>query len=154
MTTGAGLAWSFVALLLGFQPPPAAKINSLQWLAGCWTMTSGSGVVEEHWMRPSGGTMLGMSRTVRGGKTTEFEYVQIREDAGRLAYDAKPSGQAPATFPLLKLDDNEVVFEDKAHDFPQRIIYRRNADGTVTARIEGSKGGQVHGIDFAYQRCR
>jgi hypothetical protein len=153
MTTGAGLGWSLAALFLGLQQPPS-QIDSLQWLAGCWTMTRGPEVVEEHWMRPSGGTMLGMGRTVRAGKTTEFEYVQIREDSGRLVYDARPSGQAPAVFPLLKIGDSEVVFEDQAHDFPQRVIYRRNADGTVAARIEGSKNGQVRGIDFPYQKCR
>jgi hypothetical protein len=154
MATGIELAWPFVALLLGFQQPPAAQIDSLQWLSGCWTMTSSSGVVEEHWMRPSGGTMLGMGRTVRGGKTTEFEYLQIRDDSGRLVYDARPSGQAPTTFPMLKLNSNEVVFENLAHDFPQRVIYRRSADGTVSARIEGSRNGKVSGIDFPYQRCR
>ena len=153
MTTGLAFAWSLVALLLGFQQPPAAQIDSLQWLSGCWTMTSSSGVVEEHWMRPSGGTMLGMSRTVRGGKTTEFEYLQIREDSGRLVYDARPSGQAPAVFPLLKLSGTEVVFEDLAHDFPQRVIYRRGADGSVSARIEGTRNGQLRGIDFPYKRC-
>lgn len=154
MTTGAELVWPLVTLLLGFQQPPPAGIGALQWLSGCWTLTSSSGVVEEHWMQPSGGTMFGMSRTVREGKTTEFEFLQIREDAGRLVYDARPSGQAAASFPLLKVSGNEIVFEDPAHDFPQRIIYRRNGDGSVTARIEGTRNGQVRGIDFPYQRCR
>jgi hypothetical protein len=153
MVNGTRLAWLVAVLFVGVQPRPAARIDSLEWLAGCWTMTSSSGVVEEHWMRPSGGTMLGMGRTVRGGKTAEFEFLQIREDSGRLLYDARSSGQAAATFPLLTLTDQEIVFEDRAHDFPQRIIYRRNADGGVTARIEGARNGQIRGVDFPYQRC-
>jgi hypothetical protein len=153
MTTGVEWLWLLVALLLGLQSP-APRIDSLQWLSGCWTMTSSAVVIEEHWMRPAGGTMLGMSRTIRDGRTTEFEFLQIRDDSGRLVYDARPSGQPPATFPLLKLGGNEVVFEDPAHDFPQRIIYRRGTDGNVTARIEGTKNGQVREIDYPYQRCR
>jgi hypothetical protein len=48
----------------------------------------------------------------------------------------------------------EVVFENAGHDFPQRIIYRRNADGTMTARIEGSTNGRQRGVDFSYTHCQ
>src|SRR5260221_603696 len=145
MVNGTRLAWWVAGLLAGLQQPPAARVDSLQWLAGCWTITSSARTGEGHWVRPAGGPMLGMGRTVRGGKTAEFEFLQIREASGRLVYDARPSGQAAATFPLLKLTDNEIVFEDLAHDFPQRIIYRRNADGSVTARTEGERNGQIRG---------
>ena len=104
-------------------------------------------------MKPAGGTMLGMSRTVRGGRTTEFEFLQIRDVSGALAYIAKPSGQAEATFPLKTIGDHDVVFENPAHDFPQRILYRRLADGSMTARIEGTMNGQSRAIDYPYKRC-
>jgi hypothetical protein len=104
-------------------------------------------------MKPAGGTMLGMSRTVRGGKTTEFEFLQIRDVAGRLAYVAKPSGQAEATFSLKTLGEHEIVFENPEHDFPQRIIYRLDAPARLTARIEGTVNGKTRGQDFPYTRC-
>jgi Domain of unknown function (DUF6265) len=133
---------------------PATSLERLRWLGGCWSDSRPDGLTEEHWMKPSGGTMLGMSRAVRGGRTTEFEFLQIREVAGKLAYVARPSGQAEATFPLKVLSDTEVVFEDPAHDFPQRIIYRRNADDSLTARIEGTKEGKTRGIDYPFKRCQ
>ena len=105
-------------------------------------------------MKPAGGTMLGMGRTVRGGKTTEFEFLQIREVNGKLAYVAKPSGQTESTFPVKSLTDAEVVFEDLAHDFPQRIIYRRQADGSLTASVEGTRNGLAGGIVYPYKRCQ
>jgi hypothetical protein len=43
------------------------------------------------------------------------------------------------------------VFENLEHDFPQRIIYRRNQDGSLTARIEGDRGGRIVGMDFHFQ---
>ena len=58
--------------------PQAQNVGQAGWLAGCWVMTRGDGVTEEHWMKPAGGSMLGMSRSVRGGKTAEFEFLQIR----------------------------------------------------------------------------
>lgn len=97
--------------------------------------------------------MLGMSRTIRNGTTVEHEFLQIRLESGRLAYEARPSGQQPAIFPLKAFDDESVVFENLSHDFPQRIIYRRTADG-VTARIEGTSDGKTRGIDFPFVRCR
>jgi hypothetical protein len=146
---------AFVALALMTPPADAPRsVDDLAWMSGCWMQTRPDGFVEEHWTGPAGGTLLGMSRTVRRAKTTEYEFLMIRDVGGRLAYVAKPSGQAENAFPLKSLTDGEVVFEDPKHDFPQRILYRRNADGSVTARIEGEMGGKVKGVDFPYQRCK
>jgi hypothetical protein len=132
----------------------SGSIERLSWLSGCWAQTRPDGLTEEHWMKPSGGTMLGMSRTVRGGRTTEFEFLQINEVVGKLAYVAKPSGQPEAAFPLKAMTDDEVVFENPTHDFPQRIIYRKGADRSVTARIEGVIDGKARGVDFPFEPCR
>lgn len=72
--------------------------------------------------------------------------VQIREDGGSLVYEARPSGQPAARFPLKSLDDGVAVFENPAHDFPQRIIYRRTPDG-IAARIEGTMNGAPRAVD-------
>ena len=127
-------------------------VAQLQWISGCWSLARPDGMTEEHWMKPAGGTMLGMSRTVRGDRTTEHEFLQIRDVAGKLSYIARPSGQAETTFPLLRASDSEVVFENPTHDFPQRIIYRKTAGG-VTARVEGSMNGQPRGFDFPFKAC-
>jgi hypothetical protein len=130
-----------------------AEVDRLAWLSGCWTQPRANGLVEEHWMTPRGHSMLGMSRTVVGGKTVEYEFLRIAVVDGRLAYVARPSGQAEATFPLKLVADGVVVFENLSHDFPQRIIYRRNADASVTGRIEGVVNGEARGRDFPYRRC-
>jgi hypothetical protein len=135
------------------QPPSGGDITSLAWLTGCWSLARPNGETEEHWMAPKGGTMLGMSRTVRHGKTVEYEFLQIRLDAGRLAYEARPSGQPAAVFPLKTLEADAVVFENPSHDFPQRVIYRRTADG-IAARIEGRVNGTPRAVDFPFTRCR
>jgi len=136
------------------QTSASAPVDQLAWLSGCWSMARPDGVTEEQWMKPSGGTMIGMGRTVRGGKTTEYEFLQIREVNGKLAYVAKPSGQAEATFPVVSISADAVTFENPAHDFPQRIIYKRLSETSVTARIEGTMNGQARGVDFPYGRCK
>ena len=51
------------------------------------------------------------------------------------AYVARPSGQPETTFPLVKASATELVFENPTHDFPQRILYRKASDGTVSAAV-------------------
>ena len=97
--------------------------------------------------------MLGVSRTVRGGKAVEHEFMSIREiSAGQIAFIAHPSGQQEATFPLLRSGTSELVFENLKHDFPQRIIYRLTARDRLMARIEGNRDGAAKGIDYPMTR--
>ena len=91
--------------------PQALTIQRIAWLQGCWQLTSSQRTVEEHWMRPRAGTMLGMGRTVRGETLVEYESVVIREQEGRLAYEAHPSGQAAARFVASRATETEVIFE-------------------------------------------
>jgi len=133
------------------QAPPG--IERVGWLAGCWSRTAGGRVVEEQWMRPRGGLMLGAGRTVESDSLIEFEQVRILEREGRLVYAAAPSGQTPAEFTSIAVTDTSVTFENLTHDFPQRILYRRVSRDSLTARIEGMRGGTLRGVDFAYGRA-
>ena len=131
------------------------SINDLAWLAGCWEANLRGREVNEQWMKPGGGIMLGMARTVSQGKAAEFEFTQIRQDKdGAIYYVAKPSGQAEASFKLVKLQNKEAVFENPQHDFPQRILYRLQPDGSLFARVEATVKGQTRGIDYPYKRAK
>ena len=129
-------------------------IDRVGWLQGCWQSMTGQAMIEEQWMAPRGGTMLGMGRTVRGGKTTEYELVLIKEQNGRLAYEAHPSGQPSAMFLSTIVSETSVVFENPEHDFPQRVGYRRAGADSLQAWIEGQVNGKSRRVDFSYQRAR
>lgn len=132
-------------------PFNADAIGQLGWLSGCWAAAGAEAGSGEHWMAPAGDTLLGMSRTVKNGKTTAWEFVQIREVDGQLAYVAKPHNQPEASFKLASLEGSSAVFENPQHDFPQRIIYKREGD-KLQARIEGTMNGKARGKDFPLQR--
>lgn len=130
-------------------------IERLEWISGCWVLDDGKERTEETWMKPAGQSMVGMSRTVAGGKTVHTEYVQIREANGQIAYIvALGMGAKPTVFKMIKSSDNEVVFENPEHDFPQRIIYRRESADALFARIEGAEKGVNKGMDFRYKRSK
>jgi hypothetical protein len=131
------------------------SVNKLDFISGCWVLDDGKERTEENWMKPSGQSMIGMSRTVAGGKTVFVEYVQIKEVNGQLAYVVSLGvGAKPVTFKMIKSTDNEVVFENSEHDFPQRIIYRRDSADALFARVEGQEKGVNKGIDFPYTRAK
>jgi hypothetical protein len=129
-----------------------AVIAAVGWLQGCWQMNAGDRVVEEQWMAPRGGVMLSTGRTVRGTTLVEYEWVLLREKDGTLEYEAHPSGQASAVFTAKSTTESEVVFENLAHDFPQRVGYRRSGD-SLLAWIEGNAGGKVRRVEFPYRRA-
>lgn len=131
---------------------PAPTVNDLTWMTGCWDLTRTGRHVVEHWMPPEGDTLMGVSRTVANGKTTEWEFLIIRPGGTGLEYVAKPSGQAEATFVATRVAPGEIVFENPAHDFPTRIAYKRDADALV-ASIEGTLNGQPRRIAFPYKKA-
>lgn len=95
--------------------------------------------------------MLGMGRTIRNGKAIFTEFLRISVENGKLTYTARIGTSGATPFALLKLGDNEVVFENPAHDFPQRIIYRKEGSG-LFARIEGKDQGEPRHENFTYRR--
>ena len=83
--------------------------------------------------------MLAISRTLRNGGMTAFEFLCIVERNGGLVYQAMPNGRQPATdFTLTKIDGTSLTFENPTHDFPKMIRYTLGADGTLEAVVSGS----------------
>lgn len=143
-----------ISLLAG-APVPAqtGRIDGLSWLAGCWVAEGAEAGSGEHWMPLAGGTMLGVARTVKGGRTVSWEFMQIREvAAGRVEFVAQPGGQRETTFVLARAGDDEVTFENLQHDFPQRITYRLQPGQRLAARIEGLRNGTLRSLDFPLRR--
>jgi hypothetical protein len=100
--------------------------------------------------------MLGMSRTLRrnpgGDSTIAWEFIRLYARGIDLIYAAQPHNQPAAEFVSEKMSDGEVVFANPAHDFPQRIIYRRVRKDSLHARVEGMQNGRTRGSDFRYAR--
>lgn len=126
-------------------------IEQVAWLRGCWEAKTTSGAVEEHWTAPSGGSMVGLSRTVRDGALAAYELIVLRERGDRLVYLAHPSGQPAAEFLSTAVSGDVAIFENPAHDFPQRLGYRRQG-ASLLAWIEGARDGKTRRVEFPYRR--
>jgi hypothetical protein len=159
MRVRSSAAFAVVIALLSFAPrswsqaTPSLTIDRVAWLQGCWESTAAQRSVEETWMAPRGGTMLGMGRTVRDGELVEYELIVLREQGGQLAYHAHPSGQPSAVFLSTSVTGSSVLFENPQHDFPQKVGYRRDGDA-LSAWVEGTLNGKARRVDFSYRRTR
>jgi hypothetical protein len=133
-------------------PDPTSSVDPLRFLTGCWERRTARGTVEERWSPPKGGMLQGMGRTFLGDSLVEYEFVLIRETGGRVVYEAHPSGQAPNTFPLKTISDTLAEFEDPAHDYPQRVGYRKAGADSLIAWIDGTTPRGPRRVEFPYAR--
>jgi hypothetical protein len=140
-----------MAHLMGPQTPTLADIS---WLSGDWQSEPGGKTqIDEHWTTVAGASMFGMSRTVAGEKTVEFEYLRIEQRADGIYYVAHPKARCPGTdFKLTRASATEAVFENPQHDFPKRIIYRKTGADALTASIDGGEGTRA--MSFPYKRIK
>lgn len=155
MGLGVGIVAAVVALALaegGAFAAERSRVANLGWLAGCWEARSTRRLVEEQWMAPRGGLMLGMSRTVRGDTLVEYEVVRMEERGDSLFYVANPVRQSQAQFLATSSTESSVVFENPHHDFPKKISYFRTGPDSVVARVEGELSGKNRVLEFRYAR--
>jgi hypothetical protein len=129
-------------------------LEALAWLGGSWIIDDGKQRVEEFWSAPADDSMIGMSRTLRDGKTQSFEFMRIASRPDGVFFIAQPRGKPPVEFVLQSWDGAQAVFVNPGNgDHLKRIVYRRNADGTLTARVEGDNDGAAFVEDFPYRRA-
>jgi hypothetical protein len=135
-------------------PKSNPDIASLAWLAGNWIQSGKTSTVRERWAGPYGGVLLGVGVTTQGDLAKSFEFFRIAKTPTGLSYFASPNASSPTEFKATEICAGKVVFENKAHDFPQRVIYTKGANGTLTARIEGMLKGKLEGEDWTYRAER
>jgi hypothetical protein len=129
-------------------------IAHLDWLAGTWVQVKPGATVREMWLPPQDGAMAGLTLTTRSGKRPVAEYAKITVEDQGLTFTAIVDGQPPTPFVLKKgRQADEALFENLAHDFPQRVIYRR-CGPDLCARIEGVVGGKPQAVDWRYSRLK
>ena len=118
-------------------------VGKLDWLSGAWVKRrTGGAWTEEYWTPPRGGLMIGAGLDGKGDALRHFEQMRIETAKdGKVAFVAMPGGGAAVRFPMVKQSSDEIVFENAANDYPQRVSYRRDGKTIVAsiARLDGSR---------------
>lgn len=142
--------FSLMVLLLLTGSVDAGTIEALVWMSGSWAGTKDGVHSEEHWSTPKGGMLIGMHRDVKDGRAVGFEFFRIQMQDGVITYLTQPGGKPATPFAAKELGPKRVVFENAAHDFPQRIIYWQTKPNELRARIEGTIDGNLESEEWAW----
>lgn len=79
----------------------------------------------ESWQKERN-SFIGTGMKVSSGDTVLLEELKIKCENEQIHYIALVPGQnnaMPIAFSLIAIEDHRYTFENRLHDFPQRIIY-------------------------------
>ena len=74
------------------------------------------------------------------------------EDLVLTVATANQNDAKPITFKMISLEKEKVTFENKSHDFPQRIVYTNPVKDSLHAWIEGEVEGELKKVDFQFSK--
>lgn len=106
-------------------------LKDLVWLSGTWDRTNSKPgrIGHERWLAPSSNEMLGYGVTMKGSDTLFIEKLRIiASDTGTYYVADVPENKRPVPFKLTGSTSTAFIFENKKHDFPKRIEYKREGE--------------------------
>lgn len=127
------------------ETPPPRPLAALAFLAGCWRGDAGvDRTIEEQWTSADSDVMLATTRYLddNTGRTRGWEFSRIVADSAGIVLLPAPGGDPQGRFRLTASGAGEARFEDPAHDFPRRILYRRLDARTLAIRIDGGEASE------------
>lgn len=135
--------------------PPTNNFKHLDKFQGAWKMNTSEMVMTERWQKTNDTLWEGKSFIVKEGKEELEETVQLILQNQTVSYNVKRKGVGtPVAFTLVKQEGDKFIFENKANDFPQQIIYHFKDDGTLDASINGTTKDGYKKFDFPYKRLK
>lgn len=117
------------------------EFNKLSFLEGTWTRKTEKKQNLEIWKQVNHKTFEGKGIRLKNttGDTLFIEYLQIIKQEGSVFYVAKVPDQNQGKFiffELKSIQNNMAVFENKKHDFPQKLEYSLK-EGQLHIKVSG-----------------
>ena len=143
------LLFAWCTLDAAAQVAPAARVEQMAWLQGYWEAEGLGGQVQETWMPPRDGVMLGAFRLVRRDGKGFYELFAIEEHQGSLRFAVKhfhpdwvgwEEKDRAQVFALTRIGDGEAQFGG--------FVFRRESADAVritfaVTQKDGSRAEQV-----------
>lgn len=142
--------WALLLSAAAAQAEDCGSLDVVRWMTGTW-MTAGEGQrVVESWTVVGENTFEGYGavQSAESGEITESETLRLVAMSGGVYYIAKvPENELPVPFQLTSCDARTATFENPAHDFPKRLIYRQESPDRMTVSVRGDDD-QGFTLDF------
>jgi Domain of unknown function (DUF6265) len=131
----------------------AQKSEQMKWMVGTWKINTGNGIIVEQWQIANDSTLSGKSYFIKNNTDTiPQETIELSCRNGDWHYIPTVKNQnnnQPVAFKIIFLRGTEFISENPAHDFPQRIAYRR-IKNQLFASIEGKRNGKYGKQNFDF----
>ena len=131
------------------------KIEKLNWLVGSWEQKLPDGILTETWKKENDSTFSGESYFINPKDTVHFEKIKLHQELEELIYSATVVGQnndETVDFKLTSAIENTFTFENPAHDYPQKIIYKKVNETNLVATISGKQQGKDTQESYSMKR--
>ena len=124
-------------------------------LEGTWKMNTKRGAVCEEWKKMDKNYLQNKGYMIKGKDTIINERVALTNTKEGIFYTSTVEDQnkkQPIAFKMTKGEGNMFVFENPAHDFPKRIVYKLITADSLHAFIDdGTETGKKQNFYFKRQ---
>lgn len=124
-------------------------------IIGEWSMPFKEGQLTEKWDKKYDKMLFGETLYSVNDKVISKESIKLALTNGRIYYTPLVYGQnndEPVPFVLIESEENRFVFENKEHDFPQKIIYELKSKDVLNATVEGETEKGFKKIVYKFKR--
>ncbi len=131
------------------------EMENFNWIAGKWENISDSSRFYENWEKMNDSVFAGEAFVIESGETVFSEKISIEKKGSDIFYFANVADQnngQPIPFKLISSSLNEVIFENKDHDFPNKITYSQISGDSMMVKIEGLRMRKSHTEYFPFTR--
>lgn len=132
-----------------------SKLEEAKWLIGTWGNKTKEGNLTETWSQLNDSTLSGKTIFTTGKDTLFTETIEIIQVNDSLLYNTKVSNQNEGkvvSFKASSNSENQIIFENPKHDFPQKIAYNKISTDSLVAKISGKKDGKETSEEYPMKK--
>jgi len=123
---------------------------------GTW-QTDSDELIFEEWTYVNDNLYTGKTYYISGNDTTFIETLRLCYIDNIFCYCATVQGHndnKEIVFRLKHIENHgeKLTFENREHDFPQRIVYEFSSNNTMTAAVDGTEEGENKQISFEFRK--
>ena len=134
--------------------PGKNTVDAFQWMTGCWQAKSArdGSTINETWLSPRGGSLMGIGQTYLDGKTSGWEAMRVYDEAGTVKLWLRPGLRNELTLTLEAAGDAFNAFVVKEGDTITKLRYERKSPTEMLATFRLEQGENRRGADFLFAK--
>lgn len=134
--------------------PVKGSVDAFDWMVGCWQAQSArdGSTINETWLSPRGGTLMGIGQTYLDGKTPAWEAMRMYNEGESVKLWLRPGLRNELTLTLDSVGANFVGFAMKEGETTTKLRYERKSPTEMVATFRLEQGENRRGADFAFAK--